>query len=66
MRNVPSFALPALTRKARMFDALFGTVLLLLGLFLGWIWAHSEVATECERQGSFSVAERNFTCSRKP
>lgn len=37
-----------------------------LGLCVGWISAHQEVAAECERQGSFYVGKRDFTCSLKP
>lgn len=35
------------------------------GLFLGWILAHSEVATECRRSGWFLVGESLFHCSER-
>lgn len=36
-----------------------------VGLFAGWLAAHQEVATECERQGGFYVGKRDFVCSPK-
>lgn len=39
----------------------------LAGAFgFGWIAAHEEVKTECERQGSFYVGNKTFTCEAKP
>lgn len=44
---------------------LFSGLFLLVGLVVGWSWAHQEVATECERQGGFYVGERDFVCAPK-
>lgn len=35
------------------------------GAFLGWILAHSEVATECRRIGWFFVSKSLFHCSEQ-
>lgn len=37
-----------------------------LGMFLGWTEAHSTVATECQRLGSFYVGKQTFECKVKP
>lgn len=36
---------------------------LLIGLFMGWVWAHMTVATECRRLGSFYVGKTTFHCT---
>lgn len=41
----------------------FALLMLVFGVWLGWEWAHSTVATECERQGSFYVGKKTFKCS---
>lgn len=41
------------------FDFLFA---LMVGIAIGWIWAHHAVATECERLGKFYVGKRTFEC----
>lgn len=35
----------------------------IFGIWVGWVTAHSTVATECERQGSFYVGKKTFKCS---
>jgi len=35
---------------------------LLVGVSIGWDWAHHTVATECERLGKFYVGKRTFEC----
>jgi hypothetical protein len=39
-----------------------GVLIFLFGVLLGWIFAHSEVATECRRQGNFYVGSNDFKC----
>jgi hypothetical protein len=39
-----------------------GVLIFLFGVILGWIFAHSEVATECQRQGTFYVGSNDFKC----
>ena len=34
----------------------------LIGCLAGWLWAHSTVATECERLGRFYVGTKTFEC----
>jgi hypothetical protein len=34
----------------------------LIGVMLGWIMAHGEVANECRRQGGFYVGDVDFKC----
>ena len=39
-----------------------------IGIFMfwmGWIFAHDEVSTECQRQGSFYVGDLTFECKEK-
>jgi hypothetical protein len=38
---------------------------LIFGLFLGWIFAHNTVATECGRLGSFYVGSTVYECKVK-
>ncbi|MBG8559163.1 hypothetical protein I4436_06015 [Pseudomonas qingdaonensis] len=35
---------------------------LIVGIAIGWSWAHHTVATECERLGKFYVGKRTFKC----
>lgn len=38
----------------------------LVGAIFGWHVAHTELAAECERQGSFYVGKKDFECKVKP
>ena len=40
-------------------------VTLIFGYFLGWVFAHSTVATECGKLGSFYVNEKIYECKIK-
>ena len=40
-------------------------VTLIFGLFLGWVFAHSTVATECKKLGSFYVGDKVYECKLK-
>lgn len=41
-------------------------IVIILAIFsLGWLLAHSTVATECERLGSFYVGQKVFDCKEK-
>ena len=42
-----------------------GVLVFACGFGAGWQTAHSEVATECERQGGFYVGKRDFVCAPK-
>jgi hypothetical protein len=33
-----------------------------IGALVGWVVAHSVVATECEKLGSFYVGDKTFKC----
>tara|TARA_B100001105_G_C22395766_1_gene446644 strand:+ start:767 stop:949 length:183 start_codon:yes stop_codon:yes gene_type:complete len=35
-----------------------------IGVFVGWLWAHSTIASECEHLGSFFVGRKTFHCHR--
>lgn len=37
-----------------------------LGLWIGWIKAHHEVSTECQRLGKFYVGSNTYECSIIP
>lgn len=39
--------------------------IVLAAFALGWAIAHSTVATECERLGSFYVGQKVFDCKEK-
>lgn len=39
-----------------------GVLIFIFGVLLGWIFAHSEVSTECQRQGTFYVGDKDFKC----
>jgi uncharacterized membrane protein (UPF0136 family) len=41
------------------------TILLLVTGYIGYLVAHSEVARECERLGSFYVGKQTFHCEVK-
>lgn len=47
-----------------LFEALIIGVALALIFAAGWITAHSEVVTECERLGAFYVGDKTFKCER--
>lgn len=48
-----------------MVDSILGAVLIfLLGMLFGWIFAHNNVATECDKLGSFYVADKVFYCEQ--
>lgn len=36
----------------------------LFGILIGWIFAHSSVATECQKIGAFYVGEHVYYCER--
>jgi hypothetical protein len=40
-------------------------VTLIFGFFLGWVFAHVTVATECGKLGSFYVGEKTYECKLK-
>ncbi|MNE28328.1 hypothetical protein D3C80_1217650 [compost metagenome] len=35
---------------------------LIVGISIGWVWAHHTVAAECERLGKFYVGKRTSEC----
>lgn len=35
---------------------------LVVGFFLGWVYAHHTVADECERLGGFYVGKTTYEC----
>lgn len=37
----------------------------LTGGAIGWAVAHTEIAIECERQGSFYVGKKDYVCEEK-
>ena len=45
--------------EVKMFFAL---LMLVFGVWIGWEWAHSTIAIECERLGSFYVGHKTFKC----
>ena len=38
---------------------------LLLGITVGWIFAHETVAADCDRVGGFYISSKVFECKRK-
>jgi hypothetical protein len=45
---------------------IFAAILLfLIGMVFGWIFAHSAVATECEKLNSFYVGDNVYHCEVK-
>jgi hypothetical protein len=45
---------------------IFSVILLfLIGMVFGWIFAHSTVATECEKLNSFYVGDKIYHCGVK-
>lgn len=47
-----------------LFEALLTVVVLVAIFAIGWVTAHSEVVTECERLGAFYVGDKTFKCER--
>lgn len=45
-----------------MDNILSAILMLLMGALFGWIFAHSEVAKECEKLNSFYVGDTVFHC----
>jgi len=43
-------------------EALVVGVVLAAIFTLGWVTAHNEVVTECERLGAFYVGDKTFKC----
>jgi hypothetical protein len=37
---------------------------ILIGLYIGWTYAHFTVADECEKLGKFYVGKRIFECTK--
>ena len=48
-----------------MDNMLAAIVVFLMGSVFGWIFAHSTIATECEKLNSFYVSNRTFQCEVK-
>lgn len=40
-------------------------IVLIVGFCMGWIAAHSTVASECDRIGSFYVGDTVYVCVKK-
>jgi len=36
--------------------------LVLIGGIFGWLFAHGQIATECDRQGGFYVGNSDYKC----
>lgn len=50
-------------RKKIMVDNILAAAFLVfVGGIFGWLFAHGEIAKECERQGSFYVGESDYKC----
>jgi hypothetical protein len=47
-----------------LFEALLVGAVLASIFTIGWVTAHSEVVTECERLGAFYVGDKTFKCER--
>lgn len=47
-------------------NAILAVLLWFTGMGFGWLMAHDEIKTECERQGSFYVGGSVFVCEVKP
>lgn len=49
-----------------LFDQFIAAILILCGAcwLSGWYFAHSTVATECERLGKFYVGKNVYQCSK--
>ena len=44
---------------------IFGAIfLVLVGMLFGWIFAHNNVVTECEKLGSFYVGNNVYYCEQ--
>lgn len=37
----------------------------IVGIMIGWIIAHNEISTECQRQGNFYVGKTLYSCEIK-
>lgn len=42
---------------------LVGVLSFLVGVGFGWVMAHEEIASECERLGGFFVGKKGFRCT---
>ena len=40
--------------------------LILIGVLLGYFYAHAEIRLECQRLGAFYVGNSVFECKEKP
>ena len=45
-----------------MDNMLMAIIVFFVGTVFGWIFAHSSVATECEKLHSFYLGDRTFQC----
>ena len=48
-----------------MDNILSAIILFFIGVVFGWIFAHSTVATECDKLNSFYVGDRIYQCGVK-
>lgn len=46
-----------------LLNVLTAVLTCLLGFWWGWIYAHAEIATECQRLGGFYVGKTTYTCT---
>lgn len=45
-------------------DACFFIVMLSIAFYAGRIWAHGEIANECEKLGGFYIGKKIFRCTK--
>ena len=45
-----------------MYDIFGNIIVFLLGVFFGWILAHSNISTECNKLNSFYVGDKVYHC----
>jgi hypothetical protein len=45
-----------------IYNIFIAAVSVAIGVLFGWLLAHNEVATECQRQGGFYVGSKDFKC----
>jgi len=45
-----------------MYDIFGNIIVFLLGVFFGWIVAHSNISTECNKLNSFYVGDKVYHC----
>jgi hypothetical protein len=45
-----------------MDNILSAILVFILGIVFGWIFAHSSVASECQKLNSFYVSDKVFNC----